>query len=317
MRRVLIVILVVLFVSSCAWFTSSKPAEEKPEITVSEPEIGPEVRMTAENHVSDGVAYYQKGEYEKSVSSWQEALELIPGDAEVHNFIGISYHELNRLDDAITHFKLATELDSNYFEAYNNLGYDLFLQKKYGEARHAFEQALKINPDYTAAKLNYEKTKKIMSGELSREVFELTEQAAKIEDVDKQVEFYEKILEMDPMNAEVHNNLAVAYYYADSLDGAYDHLNRALTLNRDYPEALNNMGYIYKVAARYQDAINLFLKAISLKPRYTIGLNNLGETYLLKGEDQNAYRVFQTVLEIDPANEYAKDSLQKIQINTD
>jgi tetratricopeptide (TPR) repeat protein len=152
-----------------------------------------------------------------------------------------------------------------------------------------------------------------MSGALKREVFELTEQAAKIDDVDQQISFYEKILMIDSLNAEVHNNLAVAYYYADSLDGAYDHLNIALKINKDYPEAINNMGYIYKVAGRYQEAVNLFLKAISLKPKYVFGLNNLGETYMLMNENENAVRVFHTVLEIDPENEVAKDGLAKLE----
>ena len=152
-----------------------------------------------------------------------------------------------------------------------------------------------------------------MSGELQREVFELTEQAAKIDDVEQQIEFYEKIILIDSLNAEVHNNLGVAYYYADSLDGAYDHLNVALSLKKDYPEAINNMGYIFKVAGRYQEAVKLFLRAISLKPKYVFGLNNLGETYMLMGENQNAFRVFQTVIEIDPTNELAKDSLAKME----
>ena len=312
MIRALMATLILIFVLSCSKQTRTGPdTDEQPELTTAE--IAPEVRETAENFVSEGVAYYQDGNYEKAVSSWQEALELIPGDAEVHNFIGISYHNLNRFNDATMHFRIATELDTTYYEAYNNLGYDLFLQKKYIEARRAFKSALAINPAYTAAKLNYERTKKIMSGELQREVFELTEQAAKIDDVEEQIIFYEKILIMDSLNAEVHNNLAVSYYYADSLDGAYDHLNIALSLNRDYPEAINNMGYIYKVAGRYQEAVKLFMKAISLKPKYVFGLNNLGETYLLMKEDENAVRVFQTVLEIDPENEVAKDALTKLE----
>ncbi len=312
MIRALMAAIMLFFVFSCSKQTHTVPdTDEQPEL--AGPAIGPEVRETAENFVSEGVAFYQDGDYDQAVSSWQNALELIPGDAEVHNFIGISYHNLNQLDDATTHFRMATKLDTTYYEAYNNLGYDLFLQKKYVDARHAFVSALEINPEYTAAKLNYEKTKKIMSGELKREVFELTEQAAKIDDVDQQIEFYEKILLMDSLNAEVHNNLAVAYYYADSLDGAYNHLNTALKLQKDYPESINNMGYIYKVTGRYQDAVKLFLKAISLKPRYVFGLNNLGETYMLMNENENASRVFQTVLEIDPANEVAKDGLAKIQ----
>ena len=312
MIRALMTLTIMFFVLSCSKQTRTVPETDvQPELETSE--IVPEVRETAENFVTEGVAFYQDGKYDQSVTSWQNALELIPGDAEVHNFIGISYHNLGRYDDAITHFRMATDLDTTYFEAYNNLGYDLYIQKKYVDARRAFNAALEINPEYTAAKLNYERTKKIMSGELQREVFELTEQAAKLDDVDRQIEFYEKILLIDSLNAEVHNNLAVSFYYADSLDGAYDHLNRAIYLRKDYPEAINNMGYIFKVAGRYQDAVKLFLKAVSLKPRYLFGLNNLGETYMLMNEDENAARVFQTVLEIDPGNEVAKDSLAKMQ----
>ena len=316
MKRVLIFVVGAIFISSCAWFSSSTPPpepEEEPKVV--EPEMSSEVLTRAENDVTEGVESYQKGDYRKAVSLWQKALELIPGDAEVHNFIGIGYYNLNQLENASKHFTIASELDTNYYEAFNNLGYDLFLQKQYGKAQKAFKRALEINPDYAAAKLNYETTKMIMSGELQREVFELTEQAAKLDDYDKQIEFYEKILLMDANNAEVHNNLAVAYYYADSLDGAYDHLNKALILRKDYAEAINNMGYIYKVAGRYQEAVKLFLKAISLKKRYVIALNNLGETYMLMNENENALRVFQTVLEVDPADQYAKDSLTKIQEN--
>jgi len=316
MKRVLIFVVGLIFISSCAWFSSSTPppvTKEGPDEVESE--ISAEVLMKAENDVTEGVESYQKGDYRKAVSSWQKALELIPGDAEVHNFIGIAYYNLNQLDNASKHFTIATELDTNYYEAINNLGYNLFLQKKYGKAQSSFKRALEINPEYTAAKLNYETTKMIMSGELQREVFELTEQAAKLDDYDKQIEFYEKILLMDANNSEVHNNLGVAYYYADSLDGAYDHLNKALILKSEYAEAINNMGYIYKVAGRYQDAVKLFLKAISLKKRYLIALNNLGETYMLMNENENAQRVFQTVLGIDPADQYAKDSLTKIQEN--
>jgi protein O-GlcNAc transferase len=314
MIRILMAVAISIFVLACSRQIRTEPESEE-ELGLAGSAISSEVREAAENLVSEGIDFYQNGNYNQAISSWQKALELIPGDAEVHNFIGISYHNLNRLDEATTHFRMATELDSTYYEAYNNLGYDYFLEKKYVDAQHAFETALKINPQYVAAKLNYERTKKIMSGELKREVFELTEQAARIDDVDEQIKFYEKILQMDSLNAEIHNNLAVSYYYADSLDGAYAHLNAALKLQRDYPEAINNMGYIYKVAGRYQDAVKLFLRAISLKPRYIFGLNNLGETYMLMNENENAMRVFQTVLEIDPANEVAKDGLTKLNTN--
>jgi len=308
MIRFFMVICMVFLISSCAWFTSSKAPKEEVQ-QPPEMDIAPEIRITAENYVSDGVAYYQDTNYTSALKAWQQALELIPGDAEVHNFVGIAYHKLNKLDDAITHFKLATDLDSTYYEAHNNLGYVLFLKEDYDGAGKEFETALEINPEYNPAKLNYERTKNIMNGVLLREVFELTQQAEKLDDLDLKIDYYKKILTLDSTYAEGHNNIAVAYYYADKVDSAYEHLNKALELKKDYPEAINNLGYIYKVSGRYQDAINLFLKAISLKQRYVIALNNLGETYYLNGELQNAERVFKTVLEVEPANEFAKDSL--------
>ena len=226
--------------------------------------------------------------------------------------MGIAYHKIDKLDDAATQFKLATELDPKYYEAYNNLGYVLFLKNDYNGASRAFNKALEINPSYDQAKLNYERTKNVMTGKIKREVFELTEKAKKLDDVDLKIKYYKKILAMDSTYSEAHNNIAVAYYYADNLDSAYFHLNKALQLEADYPEALNNLGYIYKVAGRYQDAIKLFLKAISLKERYVIALNNLGETYYLNNELENARRVFRTVLEVDPSDEFAKDSLAKL-----
>jgi len=316
MVRVAVVLLLVTLISSCAWFTSSKPEAEATEEPEVKTELAPgEVRETAENFVSEGVSAYQSGEYAKSVAAWQQALELIPGDAEVHNFMGISYHRLERLDDAKRQFTMATQLDSNYYEAYNNLGYILFLQEDYAAAKKAFEHALAINPNYTQAQLNYEKTNKVMSGELLREVFELTQQAEKMDDLDKKITFYQKILQIDSTYAEGHNNLGVAYYYADNLDSAYYHLNSAIELNKNYPEAINNLGYIYMLAGRYEDAVKLFLKAVSLKPRYVIALNNLGETYMKMGEMENAQRVFQTAFDMDPENQYAKDNLKTLEEN--
>jgi len=196
MTRLVLVVSIAVFISSCAWFSSSKKVEETEQVPIPEAEIAPEVRAKAENYVSDGVTHYQNQNYPQAVKAWKNAVELIPGDAEVHNFMGIAYHKQDEYDNAITQFKMATELDTTYFEAYNNLGYLLFLKEDYDGARFAFEKALAINPEYDPAKLNYKKTEKIMNGELLREVFELTEQAEKLDDVDQKVLYYHKIIEV-------------------------------------------------------------------------------------------------------------------------
>lgn len=97
MKRILIAVLSLVLFSSCAWFTSKPIKEsEKPE-TKSEEMIAAEIEAKAENYVSNGITYHQDGKDSLAVVSWKRALELIPGDAEIHNFLGISYHRLNKL----------------------------------------------------------------------------------------------------------------------------------------------------------------------------------------------------------------------------
>jgi protein O-GlcNAc transferase len=316
MRILLFSVIVVTLISSCAWFTSAPPKDEAESVDRTRAQIAPEVRLKAENYFDEGFNYYQNEDYNSAIESWKQAIELLPGDAELHNFIGITYHKLNKINDAISHFQIATELDTNYYQAYNNLGYLLFLRKDYDRAKKAFNKALKINPDYYEAKLNFEDTKRAMSGDVQREVFELTREAVNMEDVDEQVWYYQKILSIDSTYAKAHNNLGAAYFYADNFDSAYYHFNKAVELKKDYPEALYNLGYLYKLDGRYEDAIKLFLRASSLKPKYTLALNNLGETYFLKGENENAMRVFQTVLDVNPDDTFAQEYMDKISTTT-
>lgn len=306
----------MILLSSCAWFTSKPKVEEAKKPPASEDIMAPEVRAKAENYVSDGISYHQNGKDSLAVIAWKKALELIPGDAEIHNFLGISYHKMNQLEDAIVHFKIATELDPEYYQALNNLGYIQFLQNKYKEAKESFEKTLKYNPEYQPAKLNLRKLNDIADGKLSRKIFELSESAGYFDNhemtIEEYIQTYKAILSLDPTNAEGHNNIGVAYYYYGDIDSAYAHLNKALELRKNYPEAINNLGFIYKVAGRYEEAIKLFLTAVSTKKEYILALINLGETYQLNGEFENARRVFKTVLDLNPDNEFAKDSFEQI-----
>ena len=123
---------------SCAWFTK-KPKEEKIEAPSYE-----ETLQIVENYVTDGVTYFEHSEDSLAVITWGKALELKPGDAEIHNWIGIAYFRMNKLDEALNHYNLATALDSTYYQAFNNLGYTHFLKKDYDAANQAYQKSLLI-----------------------------------------------------------------------------------------------------------------------------------------------------------------------------
>lgn len=312
MRYLSACLMIILLVSSCAWFRTA-PKEKIPEETTKE-ELRAEEEMLlakAENYVSDGINYYQAGNDSLAVKSWRKALDIIPDDAEVHNFIGISLHRSGQIEKAYMEFSAAVKINQGYYQAYNNAGYMLFLQKKYGDALSAFNKSLKINPSYKPALKNLRLMDNIVYANLSRDAFEIAEEVSKEYDYAEQIKGYGKVLELDSTFAKAHNNIAVAYFYEGFLDSAYYHLAKAIKLKKNYPEAINNLGYLYKMDEKYEIAIKLFLKALALKPRYIGALNNLGETFALYGDNENARMVYQTVLELEPHNEVAKTALSE------
>jgi len=176
MKKIIIFIPAFLLLFSCSLFKTAKTGQ--PE------EISPEAkkeaaRAAAEEYVDKGIAYHQQGKDSLAVAAWNKALRLIPDDAEVYNFKGIALHKTGALDSALVAFKKAVELNPAYFEAWNNIGYILFLKNDYSGAMQAVQQALKINPSYEPALKNKKLIARVMAGQLSKKVFELTEKKSR------------------------------------------------------------------------------------------------------------------------------------------
>ncbi|MEJ2054066.1 MAG: tetratricopeptide repeat protein [Calditrichaceae bacterium] len=301
MKKYFVILGLGLLFTSCAWFTSESKDQGAEDIRAEEMRLA-----KADNLVSDGIKFYQGGKDSLAVEAWRKSLQINPYDAEVYNFIGISLHRLDKIEEALEAFNKAVQIKADYYQAMNNIGYMQFLLGRYEEALETFNTCLMVEPDYEPAVKNKNLTQQVFAGNLSREAFEIGEQASKELDAEKQIQDYLKVIKIDSTYITAQNNIGVAYYYEEKFDSAYYHFKKALEIKPNYPEALNNLACLYKYQENYEIAIKLFLKALTLKPRYFAALNNLGETYLLNEEVENAKRVFTTVLDLDPDNAVAK-----------
>ncbi len=313
MKQYIVLLGVLFLMSSCAWF-SSTPKQSPEEKAKAEAQAAHKKLLAeTETYVGDGIEAYGKGNDSLAIRSWKIALKLNPEDAEVHNFLGMSLHRQGKIKQALHEFEAALTINPAYYQAYNNAGYMWFLLNNYDRAKAAYDLALKYKPDFKPAQKNKALLDKVVEGKLSKQVFELSESASKIEDEDAQIAAYKKVILLDSTYAKAYNNLAVAYYYTGNLDSALIYLEKAVKLKKDYPEAINNLGYLYKVAGKYETAVQLFLRALTLKPKYVAALNNLAETYYLNNEIHNAQRTLNTVLELDPENSIAKRWLKLVE----
>lgn len=95
----------------------------------------------AETNLNLGIAYMQRGEYEKSLEKLDRAYEADPNYYETHNAYGLLYQRLGKPDLARKHFKKALSLNPDGSGTRNNYAQFLCQQGDYEEAEKMFEQA--------------------------------------------------------------------------------------------------------------------------------------------------------------------------------
>lgn len=78
----------------------------------------------------------------------QEAMEIDPDDASIHNSLAIALNDLGRRTEALTHYRTALSLAPEFAEAHHNLGLLLLDLQQFDEAIAHFRQAVQLKPDY-------------------------------------------------------------------------------------------------------------------------------------------------------------------------
>ncbi len=101
-----------------------------------------------------GVVYYRQREYRKAIKDFSQAIDLNPAYALVYYNRGNVYGALGDLERALVDFNQSIRINPDNASAYNNRGW-IKLQKKQTKGSIIdFNRALQINPRYTLAFCN-------------------------------------------------------------------------------------------------------------------------------------------------------------------
>jgi len=73
-----------------------------------------------EQHLNNGMAYFEQGRFDEAISEFTAALETYPRWADAYCNRGAAYLMLGQYERAISDLNKAIELDANYAMAYNN-----------------------------------------------------------------------------------------------------------------------------------------------------------------------------------------------------
>lgn len=125
-------------------------------------------------------------------------------------------------------------------------------------------------------------------------------EALKETDLIKQIEWYDKIIALDPNYANAYNNRGLAKQYLKQFNDAIKDLDEAINLDSNLEIAYNNRGMAKSSLMDYNGAIQDYNKAIELNPNYTIAYNNRGVTKHNMEQLTDAINDFTNALKLDP-----------------
>ncbi|MEM7593833.1 MAG: tetratricopeptide repeat protein, partial [Cyanobacteria bacterium P01_A01_bin.83] len=186
--------------------------------------------------------------YERSLKSFDQALELNSDYYEPWYNRGNVLSDLGRYEEALYSYDQALELNSNYYEAWNNRGNVLSDLGRYEEALYSYDQALKLKPDKVQVWNN--------RGNV----------LINLERYEEALYSYDQALELNSNYYAAWNNRSNVLFILERYEEALDSFNQALKLKPNKAQVWNNRGIVLGILERYEDALDSFDQAIKLKP---------------------------------------------------
>ena len=121
----------------------------------------------------------------------------------------------------------------------------------------------------------------------------------------------EKVVILEPRNAEAYNNLGVVLKKLGKTEEAFEQYKKALSLEAQCAECLNNLGVLYLSNRDLAEAEVQFQKALQSKLDYADPYFHLGMLYEARGERAKAKENYLKFMEL--AKGVGADFLLKVQ----
>lgn len=229
------------------------------------------------------LAYVQKKQYEKAISSFELAINL-DNNPILNMNLGNVYKLLNDYHAAIKYYEFAIQINPKYAKAHNNLAGLYAELNEYKKALYHYKEALHADPGFTLAHLN-----------LGILLF-------KNQEIDASVTQFNNVLAIDECNLTAGFYLGLINLAQENLPKSLDFFQEVLQVNPEHVESLVNIGVILLKQNKQQLAIDYFTRALALDENNLEARNNLAATFIHNDRYENALKYYFELLKEDPKN---------------
>ncbi len=270
-------------------------------------EINPDL---ANAHYNLGFAYREEGNdklakqkfalYDELLKQEGEYIEIpekpTSEDIEKYITLGDNFFKEGKLDESIAEYKKALEIKPRD-DILNKLGQAHQQKRLAGKSE---EQPAKIDT-FTSKKTLDEMPRLETEQELSIE--ELYDRGISYYDkgmIDKAIEEFKEVLELDPEDVETRHNLGNAYADKEMFDEAISIYKKVIEKNPEFIDAYLSLSTLYLDMDMVDEAISLCNQAISANPDDSFLCFHLGEAYVRNEQYEEAITAFNKAISINP-----------------
>ena len=272
-----------------------------------------------------GAAYMGLKNTEKTIASYQKALQLNPNHTDAYNNMGMALYDKGRFDEAVESYQKAIKLEPSFADAHYNLGNALKQTGDLKQAIESYEASLAINPNDAEVLLSYGNALKDYGDfDQATEVYakvlkvdpSLTAAQTNMDnaikekaEIDKNVADYARIIKLEISSAEVVSMTGTFLKAKGYLDAAIDSYEQAIKIKPDYADAYSNMGVALKDKGDLDAAIDSYKHAVKIKPDFAEAYSNMGVALKDKGELDAAIDSCKQAIKIKPDHAEAYNNM--------
>ena len=228
-----------------------------------------------------GDHYYQKGDLNQAMAEFTRALELDPGNVNVHNSLGVCYGVLGAYEKAVKIFQTAAELAPGELMPAYNIGLTNLMIGDKETALKSFLAAVEKDPDV------FEPTFQV-----GRVYFEIGKPK-------KALAFLEKATALNPGNATAHRYLGLCYLDLKKEAAAIAGLKKAVQLNPNDAQALSALGYLFDRMGENPEVTIVFCQqSVEISPENGLVRYRLGQLLAKQGALEAALREFEAAQQL-------------------
>ena len=276
------------------------------------------MELTIEQALQQGVTAHKEGKLQEAERLYQAILQSQPAHPDASHNLGVLAVSVNKVDAALPLFKTALEANPKIDQFWLSYIDALIKEQQFEAAKQVIQQAKKqgvaeeklnileaklasinependvsVSPPqsqlssllehYRAGRLDdAEKLAISITNKFPKHQFGWKVLGAVLKQTGRVSESLiakHKALELEPLDAQAHNNLGVTLQELGRLDEAEASYKQATRLKPGFAEAHNNLGGTLQELGRLDEAQASYTQAIALKPDYAEAHNNLGNT---------------------------------------